>query len=216
LSIKIIISVIVIIFFFILLFIIGEQLGFMDESKITDFIISHRNSKGSIFVVSCIVVSLLAIDLVLPIPSSIVMVISGQLLGFFWGGLISFIGAMLSALIGYFLCRIGGQKMFTRFIGDKEVNKIDKWYENYGIFAIILSRPIPMLTEILSCLAGLSKVKFGLFVLAAAFGTLPICFVYSYFGNQSDIHNPWSAIWISLLLPALGWIILRQIKKKKY
>lgn len=212
---KIIIIVAILVVFFTVLFLAGESLGILDEEYIEEKISSLGSNLTGKILVSLAVIFLLIIDILLPVPSSIVMTLSGKFLGFILGGTIAFLGAMLAAWIGFFACRIGGKKIFIRLIGEKDISRVRVWFEKYGIFAIILSRPIPMLTEILSCLAGLSQVSPLTFTLAAILGTLPICFVYSYFGHVSSILNPWPAVWIALVIPALGWGIVRLINRKK-
>jgi uncharacterized membrane protein YdjX (TVP38/TMEM64 family) len=88
------------------------------------------------------------------------------------------------------------------------------WFKKYGVYAIIISRPIPMLTEILSCTAGLYHFPVRSFLAASVLGTLPICFVYSYFGNQGSITNPWPLVCVAVVVPALGWLVAYFIKRK--
>jgi uncharacterized membrane protein YdjX (TVP38/TMEM64 family) len=212
---KIIIIVTVLVVLFTVLFMIGENIGILKGEHIEKQISAFGSTLTGRICMSLTIIGLLVIDILLPIPSSIVMTLSGKLLGFFPGGIISFIGALLAAWLGFFACRFGGKKVFIRLIGEEDISKVKAWFEKYGIFAIILSRPVPMLTEILSCLAGLSQVSPLLFTLAVIFGTLPICFVYSYAGQISSIFNPWPAIWVALAIPAIGWGIVRVIKGKK-
>ena len=157
-------------------------------------------------------IGLLTIDLLLPVPSSIVMALSGKLLGTWWGGAASFAGAMLAAAIGYGACRRWGESAFRRLIGGADRERVRAWFQRYGVYAIILSRPVPMLTEILSCLAGLSAMRARTFFGAAVLGTLPICFVYSYVGSRGSLTDPWPAIWIALAIPAAGWLLVRWLK----
>ncbi|MCF8345650.1 MAG: VTT domain-containing protein [Bacteroidales bacterium] len=186
----------------------------MDENNISNWI--STNSVTSKYASVLLIISFLVLDLFLPIPSSFVMILSGKLLGFALGGLIAFLGAILSAMLGYTICRIGGHKMYFKLNGAGDSRKIEEWFEKYGLLAIIISRPIPMLTEILSCLAGLSKIQFKNFLLASALGTLPICFVYSYFGDIASTSNPLVALWIALIIPAIGWIVVKNIKRGKH
>jgi uncharacterized membrane protein YdjX (TVP38/TMEM64 family) len=212
---KIFITVAILVVLFTLLFIVGENIGILNEDYIEESISSLGDNPAGKVLISLSVIFLLVIDILLPIPSSIVMTLSGKFLGFITGGIVAFIGAMLAAWIGFFACRFGGKKFFIRMIGEKDISRVRVWFEKYGIFAIILSRPVPMLTEILSCLAGLSQVSSVTFSLAAFFGTLPICFVYSYFGDISSIFNPWPAVWVALGIPALGWGCIRFLNRKK-
>src|SRR5215212_7067927 len=50
-------------------------------------------------------VALLISDLVLPVPSTVVMSALGLVYGWFWGGLASVVGAVLAGLVAYGLCR---------------------------------------------------------------------------------------------------------------
>jgi uncharacterized membrane protein YdjX (TVP38/TMEM64 family) len=211
---RLLIIFIVLLIIFTGLFLLGENLGWFDPQYIEQFFSRFSGTfAGQIWTASAIV-GLLGVDLILPIPSSLVMVLSGKLLGFLTGGITSFAGAMLAAIIGYFACYWGGTRIFTRLIKDKEADKVVAWFEKYGIYAIILSRPIPMLTEILSCTAGLYRFPFRLFLAASILGTLPICFVYSYFGNLGSVTNPWPLVWVSVIVPAIGWLITYFIKGK--
>lgn len=212
---KIFILVALLVVLFSVLFIIGDNLGILDGHYIEEKISSLGSNTMGKILVSLSIIFLLVIDILLPIPSSIVMTLSGKFLGFFTGGLVSFIGAFLAALIGFFACRIGGKKVFIRLIGKEDITRVRLWFEKYGIFAIILSRPVPMLTEILSCLAGITQVSPIMFIVAVIFGTLPICFVYSYFGEISSVFNPWPAVWTALAIPALGWGAIRFINRNK-
>jgi uncharacterized membrane protein YdjX (TVP38/TMEM64 family) len=137
------------------------------------------------------------------VPASVLMALSGSYFGVWLGAALSFIGAMASAGIGYGLCRWGGQSAFTRFVGEAEGREAKAWFERYGVYAIILSRPVPMLTEILSCLAGVSGMDPRVFFAACVCGTLPVCLVYAFLGAQGAV---W-AVWASLGLPALAWLV---------
>ncbi len=200
---------------FSLMFLFGESLGIMEEQFIEENIAKLEASGLGKIAVGITVVALLVTDILLPIPSSIVMTLSGKFLGFVPGALAASLGAMCAAWIGFFSCRWGGKKAFLRLIGDKDVGRIRNWFDKYGVFAIILSRPVPMLTEILSCLAGLSQLSSRAFTLASLLGTIPICFVYAWFGSVSSGSNPWPAVWISLVIPAIGWLCVRLIEWKR-
>ncbi|MHC4885625.1 MAG: TVP38/TMEM64 family protein, partial [Planctomycetota bacterium] len=172
-----------------------------------------RSSSTGRLITAAAVVGLLVVDILLPIPSSIVMALSGKLLGCLLGGTVAFVGAMAAALIGFFACRWGGHRVFDRLVGEADSTRVRVWFERWGVYAIVISRPVPMLTEILSCLAGLSSVPPRTFCLASLLGTLPVAFVYGYVGSRGSIADPLPAILVSLLVPAAGWFVTRRIKK---
>lgn len=198
--------------FFVAGFLVAEHLGATNSALWEAWMRGLGQSTESAVVVALAIIGLLVVDLVIPVPSSVVMAASGMLLGPILGGIVSFVGAMAAACLGFWACRLGGRRAFERFVSPEEVGRTSEWFERYGTVAIIVSRPIPMLTEILSCLAGLTEVRFTTFVVAAALGTLPICFVYSVIGSLGDISNPWPVVWVSILIPAAGWIVARRIK----
>jgi uncharacterized membrane protein YdjX (TVP38/TMEM64 family) len=200
---------------FSLLFLFGESIGILKEQFIEQSIASLGGDIQGKLLIGVTVAVLLISDIVLPIPSSIVMTLSGKFLGFIPGSIVAAIGAMGAAWIGFYACRWGGKKIFTKLIGDKDTTRIREWFDKYGVVAVILSRPVPMLTEILSCIAGVTQFSPKLFSIASLCGTIPICFVYGYFGSISSGSNPWPAVWISLVIPAIGWLCVRLIERKR-
>lgn len=206
---RVAILVISMIVVFSVMFIIAEQMGYADGKQFEAWANAlESTSKGKVMV-AVAVVGLLLVDIVLPIPSSVVMAVSGRILGFGLGMTASFVGAMASAWVGYYACYYGGQRAFQWMIGDADIEKVRAWFEKYGVYAIVLSRSVPMLTEVLSCLAGLTKVSPRTFSLAAILGTLPVCFVYSFFGSA----NMFLAATVAVVIPALGWGVVRLIKR---
>src|SRR6476620_3232149 len=64
------------------------------------------------------VIGLLAADIFIPVPSSIVMVLSGAAFGVAWGSALAFIGSIGGEWLGFELARRYGLSLSTRFIGD--------------------------------------------------------------------------------------------------
>jgi hypothetical protein len=67
---------------------------------------------------AAVVIGLLAADILIPVPSSIVMVLSGAVFGVWWGALLAFIGSIGGEWLGFELARRYGASWFARFIGD--------------------------------------------------------------------------------------------------
>lgn len=204
---------IVLFVFFTLMFLLAEHMGWLNEALVREKMTVLRDQPGGWWLLFGGIVLLLATDLLLPIPSSIIMTLSGSLLGFWAGGLASFFGAMLSAFFGFYACRLGRERLFKRLVGEQDLERIGVWFEQRGVFAIIISRAVPMLTEILSCLAGLSAMRSRAFFLASLLGTLPVCLVYSFFGHLGTPENPWPALCAAFLLPIPAWLFARRLHR---
>ncbi|MBA4387022.1 MAG: hypothetical protein C0404_03515 [Verrucomicrobia bacterium] len=198
-------------------FLIAEHYGFTDEKFVTQHITALRNKSDTPVLVGVVIGGLLAGDLFLPVPSSVVMTLSGFFMGTWKGAAVSFAGAMFSALLGFGLCRLFGRKAFNRLVGSEDTTRVAKFLETYGVWAIILSRSVPMLTEVMSCLAGLGLMSARKFAVLSAAGTLPICLVYAWAGSrpgQLSFGIGW-AVAVAFVIPALGFGIVKLVERKK-
>ena len=159
--------------------------------------------------------ALLTLDLFLPIPSSILMILSGTLLGWPIGWLFSLVGAMGSAVLGFWMCRYWGKPVFDRIVGPGDTRRVTLFFERHGVWAILLSRSVPMLTEVISCLAGLSAMRFRLFLGVSLAGTAPLCLLYAWVGSRAIDQSAvgWAVI-LAFLFPAVGFFFYQRAFKK--
>jgi len=156
------------------------------------------------------VVALLAADLFLPIPSSIVMVLSGAAFGAFWGGLLSLIGSVGGEWLGFELVRHYGRRASGRIVGDEEIERLGRVFERHGAAAIAVTRALPVVMETMSVVEGLSTMTRRTFVVASLIGTAPIVFVYAWAGAVSrQTGNALPAAIMLLAVAAFGWVIYR-------
>lgn len=197
-----------------LTFVFAESLGMTDETWIRDTLTRISEGENGTQIAGALIGGLLAGDLVLPVPSSILMTLAGFVCGTVFGTAVSFLGAMLSALIGFHACRRWGRGAFASLVGEVDLPRMERALNDYGAVAILLSRSVPMLTEIMSCLAGLSSMSSRRFLFLSAAGTLPICAVYAWAGEQS--RGDASLVWpltLAFLLPAAGYLVVRLAKR---
>ncbi|RYD35166.1 MAG: DedA family protein [Verrucomicrobiaceae bacterium] len=158
-------------------------------------------------------IGLLAADLVLPIPATIVMAALGYVYGPWLGALFAFIGTMLAAITGYGLGRIMGEGFVRRWLGERDYERGRRFFADGGGWMVTLSRAIPILPETVSCMAGISRMPFGRFLLASACGNLPMVAVFAAIG-ASGKDAPWWAVAASVLVPGVLWFIARRWKAK--
>src|SRR4051812_3941496 len=156
------------------------------------------------------VVALLAADLFLPIPSSIVMVLSGAAFGVFWGALLSLVGSVGGEWLGFELVRQYGRRASTRFVGDSEIDRLGRVFARHGAAAITVTRALPVVMETMSVVAGLSTMTRRAFLVASLIGTAPIVFVYAWAGAASrQTGNVIPAVIMLIAVAAFGWIVYR-------
>jgi len=156
------------------------------------------------------VVALLALDVFLPIPSSVIMVLSGALFGVVPGATLALVGSIAGEWLGFELVRRYGQPMATALIGENEVPKFDRFFDRHGVMAIIVTRPLPIVMETMSVVAGLSRMTRRAFLAASLAGTAPIVLVYAYAGAVS--REAGSLVPAVVILAAViggGWLWYR-------
>jgi len=125
--------------------------------------------------------TLLVADILLPVPSSLIMVANGTLFGFWAGTLISMGGGLGAAMIGYLLGR-SGSKGVERFVKEEEMVRARAWFAKWGNLSVTVSRPIPLISETLSIAAGASGMKPGKMLLSSILGVLPAAAIYAWTG----------------------------------
>ncbi|HEX6099415.1 MAG TPA: VTT domain-containing protein [Thermoanaerobaculia bacterium] len=130
-------------------------------------------------------VLLLVADVVLPVPSSLVMAAHGALFGTAAGALLSILGSTLAALTGFALGRAGND-VIRRFVTPAEHDRAGAMLRRWGVLAIVLSRPVPILAETVAILAGSSPLTWRQTALAAAAGSLAPSVVYAWAGAHAN------------------------------
>ena len=158
-------------------------------------------------------IGLLVADLVLPMPGTVVMSALGFVYGPWVGGAVAFAGLMLASVAGYGIGRIMDEKFVRRWLGDADFERGRKFFGDGGGWVVAFSRSMPILPEVVSCMAGMSRMPFGRFVLSSACGNLPMAFVFGAIG-ASGKDAPWWAIGASIAVPGVLWLVAKRWKHR--
>jgi uncharacterized membrane protein YdjX (TVP38/TMEM64 family) len=156
-------------------------------------------------------IGLLIADLLLPIPATPIMAALGTVYGPLLGTLFSFIGSFLAGYLGYFVARFLSNKALKWLASGEDIVKFQDFFDKWGGAAIIISRMTPILPEVLTIIAGLSKMKIDRFTVALSLGTLPTAFLYAYIGHAAKTE-PVYAIIAAALLPLAVWPVYLKMK----
>ncbi len=143
---------------------------------------------------------LLASDLFLPVPSSLVGAASGVLLGFAGGTLAAWIGMMAGCLAGYWVGANAGRAAVTRLLGPRELDRVSAAAARFGAWMIVLFRPVPVLAEASVVFAGAVRMPFRRFAALSALSNLGVSAAYAAVGA-------WSATTASFLLAFAGAVL---------
>jgi uncharacterized membrane protein YdjX (TVP38/TMEM64 family) len=127
---------------------------------------------------------LLALDVFLPVPSSIVSTGAGVLFGFWKGVTIIWLGMTIGCAIGYaFGAKAGGTA--RRMVGADGVARAHQIMERHGNWAIVVCRPIPVLAESSVVFAGLVRSPIRPFIWMTTLSNLGIALAYAAVGAFS-------------------------------
>lgn len=121
-----------------------------------------------------------------PIPSEIVLPFGGFLTTYtnitVWGVVIAAtIGSLLGAVILYWIGTLLDVDRLERIIKRwgriarikvEDVHKADAWFDKYGYWTVLIGRMVPVVRSLISIPAGMSNMRFGLFMLFTVIGTL--------------------------------------------
>lgn len=150
-------------------------------------------------------IALLVADIVLPVPSTVVMSALGWMYGWWWGGLAAAAGSMLSGIAAYTACRWMGRGVARWLAGEEGLRKGEEIFARRGGWLVALSRWMPVLPEAVACLAGLSRMRRRVFLPALACGSLPTGFAFAAIGHLGHDQPGW-AMALSCLLPVVLWL----------
>jgi uncharacterized membrane protein YdjX (TVP38/TMEM64 family) len=153
---------------------------------------------------------LLALDIVLPVPSSVVSTAAGALLGAPAGALVSTAGMTLAALAGYAIGLTGAGRA-RRFTGDASLTRAQDMLAKYGDLAFAACRPVPVLAEAGAIFAGLTRFPFLRFLLWTTLANAATSTVYAIAGAWSTGANAFFLAFAAALgLPALALLLTRR------
>lgn len=181
------------------------------EQQFNAFAEYVTRSDTSRWLVATAVFALLALDVFLPVPSSIVSTASGVLLGFVPGTAVVWGGMMAGCLLGY---AVGsrGSRAARRLVGEEGIARAAQLVKRYGDLTIVLCRPVPVLAEASVVFAGLVRAHYGRFIRLTAASNLGIAAGYAAVGAYSRRLDSYSfviAFLGALLLPGLFILISR-------
>jgi len=155
---------------------------------------------------------LLASDIVLPVPSSIVSTACGYFLGFWCGTLASWLGMSFSCVAGFALAAVLGREPLRRWLGDRELAKLEALYARHGDWVIMLTRPVPVLAEAAVLFAGLGHMRFRRFMILSLLSNLGISAAYAAIGKYSaDISSFLAAMAGAILLPWVFMVVSERV-----
>ena len=168
---------------------------------------------------------------ILLLPGGILAVGSGFFFGLWWGFLLVLAGNIISTAISFALSRFVAKRWFRRRLSaNPTFRALGPAVERESWKIILLSQLHPLFpTSLLNYVYGLTRIRFGSYMLWASIGRMPGLFFYAYIGTLGQLavrvmrgksyprtveYWIWGGAFITtvLLLVVLGRIARRAIQ----
>jgi uncharacterized membrane protein YdjX (TVP38/TMEM64 family) len=159
-------------------------------------------------------VVLLVADALLPIPASLVMISLGALFGPVLGVALSLAGRFGMAIVGFAIGRRAGP-LLARATHRAERARAEALIERWGALAIVVSRPVPIVAETVTIMAGAAGVAWRRALLAAFAGSVPEAVAYGLTGALAASFDNAALVWLAFLVVAGLFRLLEHAQRRR-
>jgi uncharacterized membrane protein YdjX (TVP38/TMEM64 family) len=185
-----------------------------DEERIEQWV-SQFGYIGPLVIILAMVLQMF----LLIIPTIALMVVSILAYGPWWGSLIVFAAVYAASTIGYLIGAYLGPVIVEKLIGAKTEKKIGQFIEDYGFWAIFITRLNPMLSnDAISFVAGLLRMGYWRFIAATLTGIAPLTIFIAIMGQSNDTLLQgllWGSIVSLILFIGYVWWDKKGRKQKR-
>lgn len=176
-----------------------------DEARIKNWV-EGFGWFGPIVLVLAMVVQMF----LLVIPTILLMIVSILAYGPIWGSIIIFISVFVASSVGYIIGKYLSPTFISNLLGEKNLKKVSSFLENYGFWAVVITRINPFLSnDAISFVAGILKMKYWRFITATILGIAPLTILIAIVGrNTHSLKNGllWGSLVSLLIFGIYIWI----------
>ena len=158
---------------------------------------------------------LLAGDILLPVPSSILGVALGALVGVVWGTLVGAAAMTVGSLVGLWLGRSLGAAPLKRWVGDEDYRWISGELAGRGLWVVVACRPVPVLAEASVIVAGAAGTPPARTLAALALANTGVSLVYAASGAVAMSEASLVLAFVAaLVVPGAAWLIATLFRRR--
>lgn len=155
-------------------------------------------------------VALLALDVLLPVPSSLVALGAGALLGGALGAAVIWVGMSLGCLLGYWVGH-AAQSTAQRIGGQAGSRALGGFMRRWGWLGLVVLRPVPVLAEGSLLLASACGLSLGATLAATLPANLIVAIVYAWAGARFAGEAP---LWLLVVLTLGATIAVIPMRRR--
>ena len=164
---------------------------------------------------SVAVIALMILHSFVPFPAEVLAACAGAVYGTVLGSALIWCGAMLGALLAFWLSRRLGRSAIYSRLSMSQAKTLDNWVEDQGAFTLLISRFIPIIAfNLINYAAGLTRVSTWTFIWTTSLGILPVTILSAYLGSQMKDLD-WSTLLVGSVLGILVLTGMHAYAKRK-
>lgn len=196
-----------------LMLVVGMPLLFRDQFvAASDAIIAAADEQP--LAAAAFIIAALTLDLFLPVPNGVTNTLAGAAFGFPLGTLVIWLGLTGASLAGYAFGRWAARPLAKRLLGAGDIEKAHRLAERAGPVALILSRPVPVLAEVMSVAAGIAGMSFARFALVMALANLGVAMLFAAIGAAAIGQASGELLMLGAVgLPLLFWLSWQGVER---
>lgn len=153
---------------------------------------------------AAVIVGLLASDIFLPIPSSVLCTAAGWQLGVVVGTVVAWTGLSSGAVLGFALARWLGQPLVRWLTTEEQLVKAAALIQRLGPWLLVVGRGIPVVAEASVLFVGMHRMTWRTFLPPVLLSNLGLAIAYAAFGKFAE-RMQWLplALGVSIAVPVL-------------
>ena len=164
-----------------------------------------------------LLIGLMVVHSFVPFPAELLALCAGAVFGIVLGSVLIWLGAMIGALLAFAISRRLGQSLVRHYLSERRFAALDKWTQDQGVFALLISRFIPVIAfNLINYAAGLTKVSVWTFVWTTGVGILPLTVLSVFLGAQMRELSWTLLIVVSVACMTLVWLVHLLAKKRRW
>lgn len=163
-----------------------------------------------------LVVAMVAQMFLVVVNVVLLMLVAILVYGPMWGSVLAVGAVLVASTVGYFLGRSVGQAGVSKLIGHKAEQKVTHFIQAYGIWAVIIARISPVLSnDAVSFVAGLTGMNYWRFIAATTAGIVPLTILLAWLGENNQRLTA-GLIWVTAgsLVLFLAYIVFTKYQRK--
>ncbi len=190
---------------------------FLWEQAIADISATWIEAGRPPTLIAVAIVLLLALDVVLPTPSSLVSASAGVYFGFVTAFLLIATGMIIGCFLGYLLGRTLSRRVLAGMLTERDIDRTSAFFRRHGLLALTLARPLPVLAEASVIFAGATRLSLATVIAYTIPANLLIALAYAG-GMWTLKHAPANTlitIGVALIPGAVTAVVFHRARKQR-